>query len=79
MSSKFAEDRLEPEIMTHSKGSCFRTISQFKGLESDVVILLLDYTVTPGEQHHDITDELVYVGCTRAKYLLYVANILPGG
>ncbi|ORC30319.1 hypothetical protein B4O97_18045 [Marispirochaeta aestuarii] len=71
--------RLEPEIMTHSKGICFRTISQFKGLESDVVILLLDYTFTPGEQHHNITDELVYVGCTRAKYLLYVANILPGG
>ncbi|WP_394706937.1 NERD domain-containing protein [Marispirochaeta sp.] len=70
--------RLEAEIMTHSKGIRFRTISQFKGLESDVVILLLDYAGTPGEQHHNITDELIYVGCTRAKYLLYVANILSG-
>ena len=67
--------RLEPEIMTHSKGLRFRTISQFKGLESDVVLLLLDYSVETGETHHRLSDELVYVGCTRAKYILYVVNV----
>ena len=67
--------RLEPEIMTHSKGLRFRTISQFKGLESDLVLLLLDYTVDSGEKHHNLTDELIYVGCTRAKYVLYVVTI----
>ena len=67
--------RLEPEIMTQSKGLKFRTISQFKGLESDVVILILDYSEESGEMHHNISNELIYVGCTRAKYVLYVVNI----
>ncbi len=69
--------RLEPEIMTHSKGIRYRTISQFKGLESDVIILVLDYTAADTEEHHSISPELVYVGCTRAKYVLYVVNIRP--
>ena len=69
--------RLEPEIMTHSKGIRYRTISQFKGLESDVIILVLDYTAVDEEEHHSISPELVYVGCTRAKYVLYVVNIKP--
>ena len=74
-----AGHRLEPDITTNSKGIRFRTVSQYKGLESDVVLLLLDYSVKPGKQHHNITNELIYVGCTRAKYLLYVVNILPEG
>ena len=68
--------RLEPEIKTHSKGIRYRTISQFKGLESDVVLLILDYTAVDQEEHHSITPELIYVGCTRAKYVLYVFNIM---
>ncbi|MBN2510533.1 MAG: NERD domain-containing protein [Spirochaetales bacterium] len=77
-SGMLAGYRLEPEIKTHSKGIRYRTISQFKGLESDVVLLILDYTSSDEEEHHSITPELVYVGCTRAKYVLYVFNIMPG-
>lgn len=73
-----ADYRLEPEILTHSKGIRFRTISQFKGLESEVVILLLDYSSEAEKKHHSISDELIYVGCTRAKYILYVVNIGRG-
>jgi len=54
----------------------FRTIHQFKGLESDVVILLLHKR---GEELEDrdryLSDELLYVGFTRAKHLLYVVNV----
>ena len=54
----------------------YRTIHQFKGLESDVVILLLH------KRHGDVVEnekylfpELLYVGFSRAKHLLYVVNV----
>ena len=53
----------------------FRTISQFKGLESDIAIVVLDYTARTEEPHHRITPELMYVAFTRAKYLLYVVAL----
>lgn len=67
--------RLEPELVAHSKGIRFRTVSQFKGLESDAVILLVDYGTRDRAKHHAVTPELVYIGCTRAKYILYVVNL----
>lgn len=45
----------------------YRTIQGFKGLESDIVIFL-DHR----PPNLDVNKELLYVGLTRAKYLLYV-------
>ena len=54
----------------------FRTIHQFKGLESDVVILLLHKRPDDLEERERyLSDELLYVGFTRAKHLLYVVNV----
>jgi ATP-dependent exoDNAse (exonuclease V) alpha subunit len=54
----------------------FRTIHQFKGLESDVVILLLHKRSEDiEEKERYLSDELLYVGFTRAKHLLYVVNV----
>ena len=52
----------------------FKTIHSFKGLESDVVILLRHRR---GEDMREVyqSDELLYVGYTRAKHLLYLVNI----
>ncbi|WP_128424994.1 NERD domain-containing protein [Gudongella oleilytica] len=44
----------------------FRTIEQFKGLESDVIIFL---------NHNDISKELYYVAYTRARFYLYEIKI----
>jgi hypothetical protein len=52
----------------------YRTISQFKGLESDIAVVVLDYAPKMAEPHHRITPELLYVGFTRAKYVLYVVK-----
>lgn len=52
----------------------FRTVQQLKGLESDVVILVVQRR--PGdadERYH--SDELLYVGYTRAKHLLFVVEV----
>ncbi len=54
----------------------FRTIHQFKGLESDVVILLLHRrAVDLAESERYLSNELLYVGFSRAKHLLYVVNV----
>jgi hypothetical protein len=54
----------------------YRTIHQFKGLESDVVILLLHKRPEDkAEMERYLSDELLYVGFTRAKHLLYVVNV----
>lgn len=45
----------------------FRTIEEFKGLESDVVIYL---------NHGEDSNEKLYVAYTRARFYLYVINIL---
>ena len=45
----------------------FRTIEEFKGLESDVVIYL---------NHGENSNEKLYVAYTRARFYLYVINIL---
>ena len=52
----------------------FRTIQQFKGLEADVVILLVHNRPEDAGDHHR-SPELLYVGCTRARHLLYVVNV----
>jgi hypothetical protein len=53
----------------------YRTISQFKGLESDIAVVVLDYKAKTAEPHHRITPELLYVGFTRAKYMLYAVKL----
>jgi len=54
----------------------FRTIHQFKGLESDVVILLLHKRAEDlAESERYLSNELLYVGFSRAKHLLYVVNV----
>lgn len=57
-----------------AKSVAFRTVHQFKGLESDVVILLWHERAEDAEDHYS-RNELRYVACTRAKYLLYVLRI----
>jgi len=52
----------------------FRTIQKFKGLESDVVILVVHRRQQENEARF-LADELLYVGYTRAKHLLYVVNV----
>lgn len=48
-----------------------RSISRFKGLESDIVILVLHQA----KEEKENRNELLYVGYTRAKFLLYVLTI----
>ncbi len=48
-----------------------QSVRRFKGLESDIVILL----VHPSDRDLDNQTELLYVGYTRAKFLLYVIEI----
>ena len=67
---------LDPDGTAERKNEIlFRTISQFKGLESDVAIVVLDHTAKIEEEHHRITPELQYVAFTRAKYLLSVVEL----
>jgi len=49
-----------------------RSIRRFKGLEADIVILVIH---PDGEQEAENRNELLYVGYTRAKFLLYVVRI----
>lgn len=51
-----------------------RSVGRFKGLESDIVILVLH---PPAKEKEDTENrnELLYVGYTRAKFLLYVVNV----
>jgi len=52
----------------------FRTIQQFKGLESDAVVLVVhNRPEDRDDQHH--SKELLYVGYTRARHLLYVVEV----
>lgn len=53
----------------------FRTIQNFKGLESDIVILLV-HKRDETENENYCYDELLYVGCTRAKHLLFLVEIV---
>jgi len=48
------------------KGIAVETVQRFKGLESDVVVLILDEVETPEDR------SLAYVGMSRAKSVLYV-------
>lgn len=52
----------------------FRTIQQFKGLEADVEILVVHRREIDKSERYN-SDELMYVGYTRAKHLLYVLNV----
>ncbi|MBP7735498.1 MAG: ATP-binding domain-containing protein [Spirochaetes bacterium] len=56
-------------------GVRFRTIHKFKGLEADVVILVAHHREQDREVRY-ISDELFYVGYTRAKHLLWVVNVM---
>lgn len=56
----------------------FRTINEFKGLESDVVILVLHKGEAEfADKSRYLSEELLYVGFTRARHLLYVVTVLP--
>lgn len=51
---------------------CFKTTEQFKGLESDVIIYLVnEYENVP---RNDVKKCKEYVALTRARYYLYVLN-----
>jgi len=81
--SIFAEENKAGNFTMVSKGVGkirnsvrFMTIHKFKGLESDVVILLLHKRPEDLEaRERYLSDELLYVGFTRAKHLLYVVNV----
>jgi hypothetical protein len=54
----------------------YRTVHQFKGLESNVVLLVIHNRAQEQEEpDRYLSRELLYVGYTRAKHLLYVVNI----
>ena len=53
----------------------FRTIHKFKGMEAKVVILVIHKRDTEIAQPRYLTEELLYVGFTRAKHLLYVITV----
>ena len=55
-------------------GVRFRTIQKFKGLEADVVILVAHRRGQDKDPRYQ-ADELLYVGYTRAKHLLWVVNV----
>lgn len=56
----------------------FRTIHEYKGLESDVVILILHKGESEfADKSRYLSEELLYVGFTRARYLLYVVTVMP--
>lgn len=56
----------------------FRTIHEFKGLESDVVILILHKGESEfADKSRYLSEELLYVGFTRARNLLYVITVNP--
>ncbi len=55
-------------------GVRFRTIQKFKGLEADVVILVAHHREQDKDARY-LTDEIFYVGYTRAKHLLYVVKV----
>jgi len=79
----FSEDRKAGEFNLvptgdgkRGKSVRFRTIHHFKGLESDVVILVIHRrTEDIEEKERYLSNELLYVGFTRAKHLLYVVNV----
>ena len=51
---------------------CFKTASEFKGLEADVIIYLKnDY---PGAYEDEFYKRREYVALTRARYYLYVLS-----
>ncbi len=52
----------------------FRTIQQFKGLEADAVVLMHHNRPEDRDERHQ-SKELMYVGYTRAKHLLYVVEV----
>ncbi len=53
----------------------FRTVHGFKGLEADVVIFLVHRRVEDQKDEY-LSDELLYVGYTRARHLLYVVEVV---
>ncbi len=53
----------------------YRTIQQFKGLESDVVILVIHEREEDREEERHLLNEVMYVGYTRAKHLLFVVRV----
>ncbi len=54
----------------------FSTIHEFKGLERDVVILILHKRESEfANKKKYLSEELLYVGFTRARHLLYVLTI----
>jgi len=56
----------------------YRTIHEFKGLEADVVILVLHKGEAEfADKSRYLSEELLYVGVTRARHLLYVVTVIP--
>jgi len=66
-------------IITDKENSIlYRTINEFKGLETDVVILLLHKREAEfSDKSRYLSEELLYTGLTRARNLLYVVTVIP--
>ncbi len=57
---------------------CFKTIHLYKGMESDIVFLVIHQRQEELERNTQyLSNELIYVGCTRAKHLLHVIYFNP--
>lgn len=57
---------------TKANQICFKTVEEFKGLESDIVIYLMhDYENMPASK---VRNRKEYVAITRARYYLYILN-----
>ncbi len=53
----------------------YNTIQRYKGLEKQVVILLWHNRPEDREKEHHYSDELKYIGATRAKFMLYWVEV----
>lgn len=66
-----------PETGVIETGIRFSTIHEFRGLESDAVILILHKGEAEfADKSRYLSEELLYVGFTRARHLLYVFTVI---
>lgn len=83
--SVFSDERKAGDYMLAHSENCFtdncikfRTIHEFRGLESDVVILMLHKREEEfADKNRYLSEELIYTGLTRARCLLYLFTVIP--
>ncbi len=75
-----AGDYMLAPFENHFTDNCikFRTIREFSGLESDIVILILHKCEEEfADKKRYLSEELLYSGLTRARHLLYLFTVIP--